>query len=48
MDLNEELREKAEAGDADARYQLGINYLELPGMDKRMSGPDFSKKRSCI
>ena len=29
MDLNEELREKAEAGDADARYQLGINYLEL-------------------
>ncbi len=29
MDLNEGLREKAEAGDADARYQLGINYLEL-------------------
>lgn len=29
MDLNERLREKAEAGDADARYQLGINYLDL-------------------
>jgi len=29
MDLNEGLREKAEAGDADARYQLGINYLRL-------------------
>lgn len=29
MDLNEGLRKKAEAGDVDARYQLGINYLDL-------------------
>ena len=29
MDLNEGLRKKAEAGDVDARYQLGINYLNL-------------------